>query len=130
MEASGQPISEAAADQARVFPWITITWMVLSVACTGLRMAFPNEVNPWLYATNVELWQGSKLWGVLTSSFLHADILHLAFNGYWLWRLGQVLEQEVSRVSYATLILVTTLFASLVEFAVLGQIGIGMSGMV
>lgn len=130
MEAIEQPTREATAARAKVFPWITITWLVLSVACTGLRMSFPNEVNPWLYSTDVELWQGSKLWGLLTSSFLHADVLHLAFNCYWMWRLGQVLEQEVSRVSYVRLILVTTLFASLAEFAVMGQLGIGMSGMV
>lgn len=130
MEATEHPSGEGAAGRARVFPWITITWMVLSVAFTGLRMAFPNEVNSGLYATDVELWQGSKPWSLLTSSFLHADVLHLAFNCYWMWRLGQVLEQEVSHVSYATLILVTTLFSSLAEFAVMGQIGIGMSGMV
>lgn len=113
MEAVEPPATETFADEARVFPWITITWMVLSVACTGLRMAFPNEVNPWSYATDVELWQGSKMWGLLTSSFLHADVMHLAFNCYWLWHLGQVLEQEVSRLSYVVLILMTTLFASL-----------------
>lgn len=104
--------------------------LVLGVVCTGLRMAFPEEISLWLYATDVELWRGMKLWGLFTPVFLHADVLHLAMNCYWLWHLGRVLEREVTRARYAALILVTTVFGSLAEFAVMGQIGIGMSGMV
>lgn len=31
-------------------------------------------------------------WRLLTSAFLHGGIVHLAFNGLLLWRLGQMLE--------------------------------------
>jgi membrane associated rhomboid family serine protease len=138
MEAIDQPTTgessadgTSPADPARgLFPFVTIALMVLSAASTGLWLAFPNEVNAWLYATDVELWQGTKLWSLLTASFLHVDFLHLAFNCYWLWRFGPVIEQKVTRVRYVTWIVLTTLFVSLAEFAVSGQTGVGMSGMV
>jgi len=34
-------------------------------------------------------------WRPITSAFLHAGLLHLAFNGILLWRLGQMLEPRV-----------------------------------
>jgi membrane associated rhomboid family serine protease len=34
-------------------------------------------------------------WRLITSAFLHAGVLHLAFNGILLWRLGQMLEPVV-----------------------------------
>lgn len=34
-------------------------------------------------------------WRLLTSALLHAGVIHLAFNGLLLWRLGQVLEPRV-----------------------------------
>ncbi|WP_395744565.1 rhomboid family intramembrane serine protease [Prosthecobacter sp.] len=129
MEAIEQPGSQETVVQAKVFPSITLALLVLSVACTWLWKAFPGEVSRWLYATDFEFWHGEKLWSLFTSLFLHVDFLHLAFNCYWVWRLGRVLEQEVSRPQYAALILVTTLFGSLAEFAVSAQTGAGMSGM-
>ena len=34
-------------------------------------------------------------WRLVTSAFLHAGFLHLAFNGILLWRLGQMIESTV-----------------------------------
>jgi membrane associated rhomboid family serine protease len=130
MDATDHQVTKVSVKSRNSFPCITTILIVLSVACTGLWMASPNEVTFWLYATDVELWQSTKLWGLLTSSFLHANFLHLAFNCYWLWRLGHVIEQEVTRVRYVSLILLTMIFVSLAEFAVSGQMGVGMSGTV
>ena len=34
-------------------------------------------------------------WRIVTSAFLHGGLVHLAFNGLLLWRLGQLLEARV-----------------------------------
>ncbi len=34
-------------------------------------------------------------WRIVTSAFLHGGLVHLAFNGLLLWRLGQLLEPRV-----------------------------------
>jgi TRAP-type C4-dicarboxylate transport system permease small subunit len=33
-----------------------------------------------------------EVWRLVTSGFLHANLMHIAFNGILLWRLGQMLE--------------------------------------
>src|SRR3712207_8463860 len=40
---------------------------------------------------------------LLTGGFLHGGILHLAFNMYALWWLGQVLEPALGRARYLAL---------------------------
>jgi len=42
-------------------------------------------------------------WRLVTSAFLHAGFLHLAFNGILLWRLGQMLEPAVGPGAFAGL---------------------------
>jgi membrane associated rhomboid family serine protease len=42
-------------------------------------------------------------WRVITSAFLHGGLLHLAFNGILLWRLGESLEPTVGTPTFAGL---------------------------
>lgn len=104
--------------------------IVLSVGFTALWMFYPESSWGWLLASGLELWQGQKLWALLTSVFLHVDVMHLVFNAYWMWRFGRVIENELSPAAYSGLIVLTTWLGSTAELAVSGQTGVGMSGMV
>jgi membrane associated rhomboid family serine protease len=42
-------------------------------------------------------------WRIVTSGFLHGGILHIGFNAYLLWMLGQMLEPEAGTARYAAL---------------------------
>ena len=42
-------------------------------------------------------------WRLITSAFLHGGLLHLAFNGILLWRLGESLEPAVGTPTFAGL---------------------------
>ncbi len=46
-----------------------------------------------------------ELWRVLTSGLAHNDFIHIAFNGYALWVLGQALEPTAGRFRYALIFL-------------------------
>ena len=39
-------------------------------------------------------------WRIVSSAFLHANLLHIGFNGYLLWQLGQLLEPVMQRGRY------------------------------
>lgn len=43
-------------------------------------------------------------WRILTSALLHGGIVHLAFNGLLLWRLGQVLEPRLGGATFLGLV--------------------------
>jgi membrane associated rhomboid family serine protease len=42
-------------------------------------------------------------WLLVTSGFLHANLMHVAFNGYLLWMLGQMLEPTLGHGRFAAL---------------------------
>lgn len=42
-------------------------------------------------------------WLLITSGFLHANLMHVAFNGLLLWRLGEMLEPALGHARFAGL---------------------------
>lgn len=53
-----------------------------------------------------------EVWRVLTAGFLHAGLLHLAFNGFALWVLGSMLEPAIGRLRFAIIFFVSLLAGS------------------
>jgi GlpG protein len=60
--------------------------------------------------------------------FLHGDFLHLAFNLYWLWLFGSVLEDRLGSLRFLGVVALTGFVASGFEFAATGNTGVGLSG--
>ncbi len=74
-----------------------------------------------------------QTWRLFTAMFLHAGLLHLAFNAYALWIFGTVVEQELGRVRFATVYLLTGLAASAASYAFMPgvtTVAVGASGAV
>jgi GlpG protein len=67
------------------------------------------------------------VWPLATSIFPHADILHLAFNLYWLWVFGTLVEEIFGSLRAAGLVLFLAVVSSAAEYAILGG-GVGLSG--
>jgi membrane associated rhomboid family serine protease len=67
---------------------------------------------------------------LLTSAFLHAGALHLAFNMFALASLGPVLESTLGRVRFLALYLLSALGGSTLSFLLSepNQLGVGASG--
>ena len=73
---------------------------------------------------------GGEYWRLLSSMFLHAGLLHLAFNAYALWIFGQEVERDIGSVPMLTLFLVTGVFAGAVSYALAPGfiVAVGASG--
>ncbi len=68
-----------------------------------------------------------ELWRLITAIFPHTNFLHLAFNIYWLWVFGTVVEQVYGHFRTVALIVLFALGSGSFEFAFsLG--GVGLSG--
>jgi membrane associated rhomboid family serine protease len=68
-----------------------------------------------------------ELWRLVTSIFLHTNLLHLVFNIYWLWVFGTLVEQVYGHLKAVALIVLFALGSGALEFAfALG--GVGLSG--
>jgi membrane associated rhomboid family serine protease len=56
--------------------------------------------------------QQHEYWRLVTSAFLHAGLIHIAFNMYLLWILGGMLEPALGRVRFTALYFVSLLGGS------------------
>src|SRR3954469_2909810 len=54
-----------------------------------------------------------EVWRIVTSGFMHYGLLHLAFNMYALWILGQMMEPAIGRVRFALIYFVGLVGGSL-----------------
>lgn len=52
-------------------------------------------------------------WRLITSGFLHSGLLHIAFNMYFIWMFGQLLEPALGRLRFGLLYFVSLLGGSI-----------------
>jgi membrane associated rhomboid family serine protease len=79
------------------------------------------------FVTNGRVWANWELWRALTSTLPHVNIFHLAFNLYWLWTFGTLVERVYGHLRCAGIFLLLAFGSSLAEFSLLYG-GVGLSG--
>jgi len=98
--------------QARV-PWATSSLLALMVAGYVASMGsppFPSKEILYRWGSSLEAMVSGRPYTLLTSIFLHAGLVHLAFNLYALYVLGPITESVLG----STRMLVTFFSAALV----------------
>ena len=88
-------------------PWLTYLTIGISIVVFLLHM---RESDPWEYET-MKRWgvlgawdiYGGGWWSLVTSVFVHADVLHVGFNLYWLWILGRAVERAIGPLRWLAL---------------------------
>jgi GlpG protein len=71
-----------------------------------------------------------QVWRLLTPIFLHAGPLHLIFNMWWLYDLGNLIEGRIGSWRFAALVLVIALTSNCSQYVATGPNFVGMSGVV
>lgn len=105
---------------ARGTAYVTMTLIGLNIAVFVLQMLTDTgrvsrgiggdiASNGWLDAPDVA---GGDWWRIVTSAFLHAGIVHLAFNMIALWYLGTALESYVGPLRFGLIYLGSVLWGS------------------
>lgn len=130
-------VANGAADvvaASRPLPWLT--WGML-LLCLGIHVGLLREgdLDSWEgfakfgYLPATAIWNGA-VWALVSSVFVHVDLIHLLFNAYWIWALGGRLEQRIGTRYYLGFVLATAFVSSAFQLAISGQTGIGASGVV
>jgi membrane associated rhomboid family serine protease len=78
----------------------------------------------WRYGVGVE----HQYWRLVTSAFLHENILHIGFNMYLLYLLGMLLEPAIGSVRFATIYVTALLFGSFGALFATAAPSLGASG--
>jgi len=116
-------------DSPTVWMAIVLVIIYLTQAILGGNLLEPDlgAVYPFLQV-NAEIWHGA-VWMLFTSMFLHANLLHLGGNVFFLLLFGTALEEQVSPARWLVAYLASGL-AGNITFLILGgdAIGLGASG--
>jgi membrane associated rhomboid family serine protease len=92
-------------------PVVTMTLIGICVAVFLLQQLVPGLTGRIAFAANVGQ---SEPWRFITSGFAHGGLLHIAFNMYALWIMGQYLEPMLGRARFAAVYLLSALGGSVV----------------
>jgi membrane associated rhomboid family serine protease len=90
-------------------PVVTLTMIGICVGLFLLDYVAPGLRNELIFTVSLS---AVEPWRLLTTAFLHAGIIHLAFNMVALWFTGPFLEQALGRARFLALYLVSALGGS------------------
>ena len=120
--------------ETRTKPWLT--WIIAAI-CVGIFVGVNlsgdasswEGMRRWGAPPAQTIWHGAY-WGLVTSVFVHVAIWHLAFNLYWLWILGRILETTIGSTRWLAFFAASAIVSSAAQLAVSGATGIGLSGVI
>ena len=109
--ADSRPAREISA--THVIVGINVLVFVAMVA-TGASFIAPSREQLLRWGANWgPLSLGTQPWRILTSNYVHVGIIHIAFNMWCLWNLGQLAERVLGRMNYVILYTLCGLSGSL-----------------
>lgn len=108
-------------EKAPVTSVILIAAIAIFLAEMSGRSVERFEILPWDMLT--------QPWRLVSTTLVHANFVHIAFNGLWIWQLGRPIERLLGSAAFLGFVLVTAVVSSGAE-AMLIHRGVGLSGVV
>ena len=107
---------------------IIITYILISICCLMflLTTIMPGLIN--LFANQRYLVKYGEVYRLITSTFIHADILHLACNMYALYIFGNQIESFVGKLKFIFIYFISALVGSLISITFSTNFSVGASG--
>lgn len=105
---------------------ITNILVVLNIIMFALTMTIPKLAN--MFILNPTAVRNGEVYRLLTSTFMHASILHLVFNMYALSIIGKQVETFLGKSKFLLVYLFSGLTGSLLSCAITNSYSLGASG--
>jgi len=105
---------------------ITNILVVLNIIMFALTMTIPKLAN--MFILNPIAVRNGEVYRLLTSTFMHASILHLVFNMYALSIIGKQVETFLGKSKFLLVYLFSGLTGSLLSCAITNSYSLGASG--
>lgn len=105
---------------------ITNILVVLNIIMFALTMTIPKLAN--MFILNPIAVRNGEVYRLLTSTFMHASILHLVFNMYALSIIGKQVETFLGKTKFLLVYLFSGLTGSLLSCAITNSYSLGASG--
>lgn len=105
---------------------ITNILVILNIIMFALTMTIPKLAN--MFILNPTAVRNGEVYRLLTSTFMHASILHLVFNMYALSIIGKQVETFLGKSKFLLVYLFSGLTGSLLSCAITNSYSLGASG--
>lgn len=105
---------------------ITNILVVLNIIMFALTMTVPKLAN--MFILDPTAVRNGEVYRLLTSTFMHASILHLVFNMYALFVIGKQVETFLGKSKFLLVYLFSGLTGSLLSCAITNSYSLGASG--
>ena len=129
----GRPLRRGNLSATRVLLVLILIGFAIELAVGGPQalMTGPSECKLiQLGAMQPILIAHGQLWRLFAAMFLHAGLLHIAFNAYALYLFGTIVERDFGTARFLAIFFVTGLLAGVASYAFgsVGEVGVGASG--
>lgn len=100
-------------------PIVTVTLIILNVIAFFFTMTAPDPegfIRQWaLLASEFGTFTPGEIFTLVTSQFLHAGIMHIAFNMWYLWIFGDNVEARFGHVRFLLFYIASGIVAALAQ---------------
>jgi rhomboid protease GluP len=109
-------------------PFWTYVILAINILAFIAMLAFGPSLVLGLGDKNNAAIVAGQVWRLLTSMFLHVDLLHIGFNSYALWIFGPQVERPYGRLRFLAIYLLSGLAGSALSFMLSSRNSVGASG--
>lgn len=114
-------------------PTVTLALIFINVLIFALMYIFGNGSTDALTlikfgASHRDLIRAGEYYRLITSSFLHIGLMHLAFNNYALYIIGPQLESFYGKIKFLIIYLFSAISSTLLSMLFFGGVSAGASG--
>lgn len=107
---------------------IVVTYVLIVLNILLYLLEVLGIINPLAFATSGVAIKSKHFWVLITSAFMHADIIHLACNMYSLYIIGTQVETVLGKVKYLIVYFISAIVCALLSGLLTGGASIGASG--
>ena len=91
---------------------INVVVWIATIAFLGATTLSSGPVGVEYGTWGPPIWENSEFWRIVSGGFLHSGLIHIGFNMYLLWQLGQQIERIVGEAKFFVLYMVSLLGGS------------------
>lgn len=113
-------------------PYLTILIIIICIIDFVFKLSY-GEIKSWVQYESLGFYPygeiiAGKYWALITSAFVHGNLMHIAFNLLAIVFLGKKIEKEIGLIKYALLFFTSCIASSGLELLFDSTTGMGISG--
>ncbi|MBN2362061.1 MAG: rhomboid family intramembrane serine protease [Deltaproteobacteria bacterium] len=96
-------------------PWMLYLMLLVILAAFGAELTFGRQFVEHWWLDPGKLAHGDQIWGIVTYGLLHAGIVHLIGNVYFMWVFGDNVEDALGKLGFSAVFFLASIAGGLLH---------------